>query len=115
MKQLIIICAFFIANALSAQNGESKLIQFYLKSATLLPKKVTLISYSPGVTGNATYGYILFPDIKKSVSYTVGTKLYLATSKQVGVVMSGNRIDTDKPFLVVSSSDANKLYKIKQD
>lgn len=112
MKQLIIICAFFVANCLSAQNGESKLIQFYLKNATLLPKKVTLISYSPGVTGNATYGYILFPGIKKSVSYTVGTKLYLASSKQVGVVMSGNRIDTDKPFLLVSASDANKTIKV---
>lgn len=112
MKQLIIICAFFVANSLSAQTGESKLIKFYLKNAALLPKKVTLISYSPGVTGNATYGYILFPGIKKAVSYAVGTKLYLATSKQVGVVMSGNRIDKDQPFLVVSASNANKIIKV---
>jgi hypothetical protein len=112
MKQLIIICAFFVANSLSAQTGESKLIKFYLKNAAILPKKVTLISYSPGVTGNATYGYFLFPGIKKAVSYAVGTKLYLATSKQVGVVMSGNRIDKDQPFLVVSASDANKTIKV---
>ncbi|WP_439505388.1 hypothetical protein [Sediminibacterium sp.] len=112
MKQLIFMCTFFAANYLSAQTAENKLINFYLKNAAILPKKVTLISYSPGVSGNATYGYFLVPGFKKSVSYTVGTKLYLANSKQIGVVMSGKRIDTDKPFLVVSASDANKTIKI---
>jgi len=112
MKQLIIVFTFFVSNCLSAQTGELKLIKFYLKNATLLPKKVTLIGYSPVVTGNSTNGFILFPGIKKAVSYSVGTKLYLANSKQVGVVMSGNRIDSDKPFLVVSANDANKIIKI---
>jgi hypothetical protein len=46
------------------------------------------------------------------VSYRVGTKLYLANSKQVGVVMSGKRIDADKPFWVVSAKDANKIIKV---
>ena len=108
----MLICTFFTSQVLIAQTGEPKMINFYLKNVQLLPKKVTLISYSPGTTGNSTYGYILFPGIKKSVTYTVGTKLYLASSKQVGVVMSGNRIDNDKPFLVVSISDANKTFKV---
>ncbi len=112
MKQLIFMCTFFAANFLSAQTTKNKLINFYLKNATLLPKKVTIISYSPGVAGNGTNGYILFPGVKKSLSYTVGTKLYIANSKQVGVVMSGNRIDKDQPFLVVSDRNANKTFKV---
>jgi hypothetical protein len=112
MKKLMVFSALVMAFWVTAQTQEPKLVTFYLKNMQLLPKKVTLISYSPSVTGNGTNGYILFPGIKKSVSYTVGTKLYLATSQQVGVVMSGNRIDKDKPFLVVSISDANKTFKV---
>lgn len=112
MKFLILICAFFAAQFLIAQTSEPSMINFYLKNAQLLPKKVTLISYSPGMTGNGTNGYILFPGIKKSVSYRVGTKLYLANSKQVSVVMSGKRIDADKPFWVVSAKDANQIIKV---
>jgi hypothetical protein len=112
MKQLMLICTFFSAQFLIAQTSEPQMIDFYLKNAQLLPKKVTLISYSPGISGNGTNGYILFPGIKKMVSYRVGTKLYLANSKQVGVVMSGKRIDADKPFWVVSAKDANKIIKV---
>lgn len=113
MKYLILICALFAAQCLLAQTNESPIIKFYLKNAELLPKKITLISYSPGTIGNGTVGYIFFPGIKKSVSYRVGTKLYLANSKQVGIVMSGNRIDKDKPFLLVSASDVNKIFNVK--
>lgn len=112
MKQFIVVLSFFVTSGIIAQSGESQLVKFYLKNTGLLPKKITLISYSPGVPGNGTNGYILFPSIKKSVAYEVGTKLYLANSKQVGVVMSGKRIDADKPFWVVSANDANKIIKV---
>ena len=108
----MVFSALLMTQWVTAQAQEPKQISFYLKNVQLVPKKVTLISYSPNVTGNGTNGYILFPGIKKSVTYIVGTKLYLASSKQVGVVMSGNRIDNDKPFLVVSISDANKTFKV---
>lgn len=112
MKKLMVCSLLIMASWVTAQTQEPKQISFYLKNVRLLPKKVTLISYSPNVTGNGTYGYILFPGIKKSVTYPIGTKLYLASSKQVGVVMSGNRIDKDPPFLIVSANDANKIIKV---
>lgn len=112
MKFFLALSTLLITHWVNAQTQAPDLVTFYLKNVQLLPKKVTIISYSPSTTGNGTNGYILFPGIKKSVSYTVGTKLYLATSQQVGVVMSGNRIDKDKPFLVVSISDANKTFKV---
>lgn len=112
MKPFFLICSFLLTQMIIAQTEAPKMINFYLKNTQLLPKKVTLIGYSPGVSGNSTYGYILFPGIKRAVSYTVGTKLYLASSRQVGVVMSGNRIDKDPPFLVVGASNANKIIKV---
>ncbi len=108
----MVFSLLLMASWVTAQTQEPKQIRFYLKNVQLLPKKVTLISYSPNITGNGTNGYILFPGIKRSVSYPIGTKLYLASSTQVGVVMSGNRIDKDPPFLVVSASDAFKIFKV---
>lgn len=112
MKKIIAFGLLLVASWVIAQTQEPKQVRFYLKNVRLLPKKVTLISYSPNVTGNGTHGYILIPGIKKMITYPIGTKLYLASSKQVGVVMSGNRIDKDPPFLIVSAGDANKIIKV---
>jgi hypothetical protein len=94
----------------SKQNTE---VAFTLRNASLLPKKITLVSYSPGETGNGTYGFVMMPKGNKRVYYAVGTKLYLADGKQVDVVMSGKRIDASKPFMIVKAEDANKSFDIR--
>lgn len=108
----MVFSLLLMASWVTAQTQEPKQVSVYLKNVRLLPKKVTLISYSPNETGNGTNGYILFPGVKKLITYPIGTKLYLASSKQVGVVMSGNRIDKDPPLFIVSASDANKIIKV---
>lgn len=112
MKKFILLSACMLSILLTAQTTEPPTVRFFIKNISLLPKKVTLIAYSPGITGNSTYGYILLPGLKKAISYRIGTKLYIASEKQVGVVMSGNRIDVDKPFLVVGANDENKVFKV---
>ncbi len=84
-----------------------------LRNPSLLPQKITLISYAPGETGNGTTGFMLAPKGTKSFTFPVGTKLYLADSEQVDIVMSGKRIDSGKPFLTVKTEDANKAFDVK--
>ncbi|TAE31072.1 MAG: hypothetical protein EAZ91_08835 [Cytophagales bacterium] len=88
-------------------------VAFTLRNPSLLPKKITLVSYTPGETGNGTYGFVMLPKSSKRVYYAVGTKLYAANSDQVDVVMSGKRIDAGKPFMIVKAEDADKSFDIK--
>jgi len=55
----------------------------------------------------------MLPKSVKALSFREGTRVYLASSKQVGVVMSGKRIDQDKPFLIVSKENEGKTLSIK--
>ncbi|ARK13648.2 hypothetical protein [Fibrivirga algicola] len=87
-------------------------ITFVLHSTSLLPRKLTLISYEPTATGNGTTGFMIGPKGNKRFSFPVGTKLYLANSEQVDVVMSGKRIDAGKPFLVVKKEDAGRVIDL---
>lgn len=87
-------------------------VSFKLRNPSLLPKKITLVSYTPGETGNGTTGFMLAPRGTKSFAFVAGTRLYLATSEQVDVVMSGRRIDSGKPFLTVKTEDANKAFDV---
>lgn len=84
-----------------------------LRNPSLLPQKITLISYEPDETGNGTTGFVLSPKGSRTVRFPVGTKLYLADSEQVDVVMSGKRIDAGKPFLTVKAEDADKAFDVK--
>ncbi|AQG79160.1 hypothetical protein [Spirosoma montaniterrae] len=126
MKTIVIIllvATLFTANtgftpiantkAETVQTGQNKDITFTLRNPSLLPKKITLVSYSPGEKGNGTYGFVMLPKGSKKVYYTVGTKLYLANSEQVDVVMSGKRLDAGKPFLIVKADDAGKSFDVK--
>ena len=88
-------------------------ISFTLRNPSLLPQKITLISYKPGENGNGTTGFMMGPKGSKSFTFPAGTKLYLANSEEVDVVMSGKRIDSGKPFLVVKSEDAGKSFDVK--
>lgn len=83
-----------------------------LRNTSWLPKKVTLISYEPGETGNSTRIFVMNPKGTTSVRFLVGTKLYMASNEQVDVVMSGKRIDNDKPFLTVKAEDKGRLLDV---
>jgi hypothetical protein len=88
-------------------------ITFFLKNNSLLPKKITLVSYRPDRSGNGTNGFILLPFTSRQCTYPAGTKLYLASRQQVDTVMSGNRLQ-DKPFLIVKEGDEGKTFTITE-
>ena len=100
-----------VVNTISvAQAGEAPLIKINLKNASLLPKKVTIIIYQPGDAGNGTEQVTMLPKSEKELAYKEGTKIYLANARQVDNVMSGKRIDQDKPFLILKKGDAGKTF-----
>ncbi|AQG79159.1 hypothetical protein [Spirosoma montaniterrae] len=83
-----------------------------LRNPSLLPQKVAIISYEPGETGNSTQIEVMAPRVSYRHTYPVGTKVYLADNEQVNTVMSGKRIDSDKPFLIVKEGDKGKTFDI---
>jgi hypothetical protein len=89
-----------------------KTVTVRLHNPSLLPRKVALISYQPDETGNGTTIFIMGPKGTRSFRFPIGTKLYTADSEQVDVVMSGKRIDNEKPFLTVRAADAGKSFNI---
>ena len=112
-KFLLLTLLMLIAVAGFTQQAAQKLVKITFKNSSWLPKKFSLISYSPGETGNSTYAYWLLPGFTKTITYSVGTKVYVSTQKQVGIVMSGKRIDNDTPFLIVKESDNEKIISLK--
>ena len=88
-------------------------MKIYLKNRSILPKKVALISYTPGIQGNATRIFVLMPFSRKKYEFKIGTKLYLVNNKQVDVVMSGRSLLNDPEFLLVKESDAGKSFVVK--
>lgn len=82
------------------------------RNNSLLPHKIMLITYRPDETGNGTQGIMLMPQGSTTQKLPVGTKVYFADDKQVDIVMSGQRIDGSKPFLVVRKEDGGKTINI---
>lgn len=116
MKKSILltaICIMAISLSLFAQEPNNQTVKVIFKNGTWYPKKYSFISYSPGETGNGTQAYWLFPGLSKTITYKVGTKVYLADQLQVNVVMSGKRIDNEIPFMVVKESDNDKVVSLK--
>lgn len=74
-------------------------------------RRVALITYKPGETGNGTRIFPMMPFATTKEVYPVGTKVYFADDRQVDIVMSGRPL-TDKPFLTVKAEDAGKTYKL---
>ncbi len=87
---------------------------FSLKNNSLLPAKVTVVSYRPNETGNGTNSFLMIPFGTKKFRFPAGTKIYLADSNQVNTVMSGNKISDQIPFLIVKKEDNNKSFNINQ-
>lgn len=114
MKQAVLLSIFslFAITFVAAQQKEEDKVKFNLKNSSWLPKKYTVISYQPGETGNGTNVFYLFPGFSKSFTFKAGTKVYLADQKQVGVVMSGSRIDDGQPFRVITKEDNKKTIAL---
>jgi hypothetical protein len=89
------------------------LVSFRLHNTSLRPRKVSLISYAPGESGNGTQVFTMLPKGSRTFSFPEGTRLYLANSDQVDIVMSGKRIDGGKPFLTVQKTDSGKAFDIE--
>lgn len=87
-------------------------ITFKLRNPSLIPRKIALISYEPGAGGNGTSIFMMAPKSTSKFTFPAGTRLYLADSEQVAIVMSGKRIDSGKPFLTVKAEDAGKSFPI---
>ncbi|RYF52566.1 MAG: hypothetical protein EOO39_42105, partial [Cytophagaceae bacterium] len=82
------------------------------RNNSLLPHKVMIITYRPDETGNGTQGIMLMPKGSTTQKLPIGTKVYFADDKQVDIVMSGQRIDGSKPFLIVKKEDRGKTIDI---
>lgn len=87
-------------------------IMFRLRNPSFLPKKIAVITYEPGGTGNGTNISVVYPKTSIKFRFPVGTKVYLADNEQVNTVMSGKRIDSNKPFLIIKEADAGKTFDI---
>lgn len=89
-------------------------ISFRLHNPNWLPRKIALISYVPGASGNGTTIFMLAPLVGfKSFAFPEGTRLFLADDEQVNAVMSGKRIDSSKPFLTLTRQDAGQVFDVK--
>ncbi len=113
MKKYILTSFLMLTVAIAtlAQQDE-QLITVTIKNSSLLPKKITVISYQPGESGNVTTGVMLWPVGSRKFKFKEGTKIYIATDEQVGTVMSGKRIDQDKPFLTVTRASEGKSFEL---
>lgn len=102
-----------VAEVAAKAEAVARKVTIKLHNPSLLPRKITLISYEPGDPGNSTNGFMLGSKGNRTFTFPVGTKLYLADSEQVDVVMSGKRIDSGKPFLTVKAEDAGQAFDVK--
>ena len=96
--------------ASKTRNGSIVNVRF--RNNSLLPRKVTIITYRPDESGNGTNGVFMLPGATIQRSYAIGTKVFIADQQQVDMVMSGKRIDTNKPFLAVQKENEGKTFNI---
>lgn len=96
------------------KNVALEFISFKLKNNSILPAKITVISYRPDEKGNGTTAFVTIPYGTRTYKFPVGTKIYLASQEQVNTVMSGAKISDQPPFLLVKKEDRNKTFNINQ-
>lgn len=109
----ILVIFFASFNAVFAQDKSEKTITFKFKNNSILPHKYTFITYAPNETGNGTVGDMFVPFGTKEFKVLVGTKIYLADSKQVRVVMGGSSL-TGKPFYIAKLEDDGKVINLRK-
>ncbi len=113
LKTILLAGNLLLAVDLYAQKPTPAQVVIYLKNTALIPKKFSLITYAPSEMGNGTVTKYFMPGKKATFTFEEGTKLYLASNDQVATVMSGQRINKEKPFLVVKREDAGKTFLLK--
>ena len=109
---LLIFLPFLSSPDLSSSEDAILKVPIYLENNAQAAKQVTLIWYSPFRFGNSTEQVRLEAGAQIQRKYAVGTKLYVASEEQVGLVMGGGRIDEEVPFLKIRSKYRNKSYPL---
>jgi hypothetical protein len=71
MKSILTLAFFLFSFASFAQSSDVA-IKFKFKNSSILPKKLTLISYTPGDNGNGTQGFWMWPGGTKEFSFKAG-------------------------------------------
>ena len=116
-KQLSIIAIlviFFTSfSSVFAQDKKEKTVTFKFKNNSILPHKYTFITYAPNSKENGTFGDFITPNGTKEFKVVVGTKIYLADSKEVKIVMGGNQL-TGEPFYVAKLEDDGKVINLRK-
>lgn len=95
-----IICLGYVFTCHAQKNtwtDKPNQVTIYLKNNSILPKKITMVSYWSGDSGNATTGFFIMPFASRKYTFNKGTKIYLAKQKQVDNVMGGGKLN-DEPF-----------------
>jgi len=109
-KSLFLTCIAIIMLAITnnavgqnKQQATPTIVEVKFVNSSLLPKKITFITYQPSQQGNGTTGALILPKGNKKFQLEVGTKVFLANKAQVDVVMSGASLvnQKDKPFCTV--------------
>lgn len=106
---LILVGGLF--STLLAQNEKLQEVKVRFRNNSIAFRKVTIITYFPIEAGNSTEGLVLAPYFSTVKKYAIGTKIYFADKKQVGIVMSGNKLN-GIPFMVVKAEDEGKTFNI---
>jgi hypothetical protein len=109
---LVVVGLFVTLSALSQNNPVTVKITF--KNNSLLFREYTFITYSPGATENGTYGDFLRPGGTKEFTVAVGTRFYLADSKEKDLVMSGQKL-SGVPFYTATLADNGKTIHLRKD
>lgn len=99
--------------SISTTVNDSTNIDFFVKNNSLVPKKVIFISYSPNKEGNQTLVKWFLPFQKKTMSFPIGSKIYIATSEQIETVMDGKSITNEEPFITVAVDLRMKHINLK--
>jgi Putative auto-transporter adhesin, head GIN domain len=101
-------------NVVTDKKTTLEFVRFKLRNNSLLPAKLSVISYRPDEKGNGTTAFVMLPYGTRGYRFPVGTKIYLASQEQVNTVMGGARISDQPPFLLVKKEDNNKTFNINQ-
>ena len=89
-------------NCTGVRECKETTIEIKIRNPHWYPVQKTIIIYQPSTTGNQTREVWFWPLCKRSFSWEEGSSVYIADEKQVGKVMSGKNILSDKPFIVLS-------------
>ena len=95
------------------EKAKTVTITVTFKNNSILPHKYTFVTYEPNTDGNGTTGVMMGPNGTREFKVPAGTKFYLADSKQVDVVMSGNKL-TGAPFYVAKIEDNGKVISLRK-